>query len=318
MLKTIVVAARDRERLAEITSVATRYGLDLLLSRMGLAKGDDGAPPPDLPRRTRQALEALGPTYVKLGQILATRADLLPPEWIAEFESLHSAAPTLPFDTLQPALEEALGEKVDTAFASFDPQPLAAASMAQVHRATLHDGREVVVKIRRPGIRRAMEADLRLITHLAGIVEASSKEARRFQPRALVQQLLDTLLEELDFTHEGRNADRLRCRLLVEGANGPTDLEADSILSDRGILVVPDIVANAGGVTVSYFEWVQGSQQFFWSEQEVNNRLIQLMQRAFREVHAVSERRRVTLRTAALMRGIERIAEAKRVRGVFP
>jgi len=81
---------------------------------------------------------------------------------------------------------------------------------------------------------------------------------------------------------------------------------------------VPDIVANAGGVTVSYFEWLQGSQQFFWSEQEVNSRLIQLMQKAFRDVHTVAEQRKVGMRTAALMRGIERITEAKRVRGVFP
>jgi glutamate dehydrogenase (NAD(P)+) len=114
------------------------------------------------------------------------------------------------------------------------------------------------------------------------------------------------------------NAKRLRCRLMVEGANGPTNLDADSVLAERGILVVPDILANAGGVTVSYFEWLQGSQQYFWSEQEVNSRLIQLMQRAFREVHATSEQRKVNLRTAALMRGIERICEAKRVRGVFP
>ena len=112
--------------------------------------------------------------------------------------------------------------------------------------------------------------------------------------------------------------DRSKGRLLVEGANGPTDLEADAILAERRVLVVPDIVANAGGVTVSYFEWLQGSQQFFWSEQEVNNRLIQLMQRAFRDVHQKSEQRKVSLRTAALMRGIERIYEAKRVRGVFP
>jgi len=83
-------------------------------------------------------------------------------------------------------------------------------------------------------------------------------------------------------------------------------------------MVVPDIVANAGGVTVSYFEWLQGIQQFFWSEQEVNNRLIQLMQRAFREVYQTAEQRKVGLRTAALMRGIARITEAKRVRGVFP
>jgi glutamate dehydrogenase (NAD(P)+) len=115
-----------------------------------------------------------------------------------------------------------------------------------------------------------------------------------------------------------RNAPRLKCRLMVEGANGPTDLEADAILGERGITVVPDILANAGGVTVSYFEWVQGSQQYFWSEQEVNSRLIQLMQRAFRDVHQTAEQRKVPMRTAALMRGIERICEAKRVRGVFP
>ncbi|BAV63970.1 ABC1 kinase family protein [Sphingobium cloacae] len=211
MLKTLVVAARDRERLAEISAVAARYGLDVLLARLGLGQDrDSGSEPPDLPRRTRQALEALGPTFVKLGQILATRRDLLPDPWVAEFEKLHSEAPTLPFDALRPRLEEALGEPPETAFAHFDTAPLAAASMAQVHRATLRDGNEVVVKIRRPGIRQKMQADLRLITHLAAIVESGSREARHFQPRALVGQLLDTVLEELDFTQEGRNADRLR------------------------------------------------------------------------------------------------------------
>ncbi|MGH0033244.1 MAG: Glu/Leu/Phe/Val family dehydrogenase [Myxococcota bacterium] len=114
------------------------------------------------------------------------------------------------------------------------------------------------------------------------------------------------------------NADALKCRLLVEGANGPTDLEADAILNDRGIPVVPDILANAGGVTVSYFEWLQGLQQYFWTEEEVNTKLITLMQRAFREVHHVADERGVSLRTGALMRGIERVKEAKRVRGVFP
>jgi glutamate dehydrogenase (NAD(P)+) len=116
----------------------------------------------------------------------------------------------------------------------------------------------------------------------------------------------------------GENADRVQCRLMVEGANGPTTLEADQILRSRGIFVVPDILANAGGVTVSYFEWVQGLQQFFWTEEEVNNRLIRLMQRAFDGVLGVAQREKVEMRTAAMMRGIERIKEAKRRRGVFP
>jgi hypothetical protein len=108
------------------------------------------------------------------------------------------------------------------------------------------------------------------------------------------------------------------CRLLVEGANGPTSLEADAILANRGVYVVPDILANAGGVTVSYFEWVQGLQHFLWTEEEVNNRLIGLMQQAFREVLAVAAAKSCDLRTAALMRGIGRITEAKRRRGIFP
>ncbi len=245
MLKTLAVAARDRQRLAEIAAVATRFGLDLLLARLGLATASgadpDATDPPDLPRRTRQALEALGPTYVKLGQILATRQDLLPEAWIAEFGRLHSDAPTLDFETLRPRLEAVLGEPVETAFARFDTTPLAAASMAQVHRAQLRDRGEVVVKIRRPGIRRRMEADLRLITHLAGIVEAGSREARRFQPKALVQQLLDTVLEELDFTQEGRNADRLR---------------AD--LADNPAIVIPAIHWPLSAQDVLVMDYVEG------------------------------------------------------------
>jgi len=116
----------------------------------------------------------------------------------------------------------------------------------------------------------------------------------------------------------GENAERIRCRILAEGANGPTTLEADEILRKRGVFVVPDILANAGGVTVSYFEWVQDAQQFFWTEEEVNTRLIQIMQRAFRDVLKVAEAKAIDLRTAAMMRGIHRVAEAKRRRGVFP
>ncbi len=114
------------------------------------------------------------------------------------------------------------------------------------------------------------------------------------------------------------NAAKLKCKLVVEGANGPTTTEADDILEDMGVLVVPDILSNAGGVTVSYFEWLQGLQQFFWSEEEVNRRLIDIMKAAYADIERVSQERGVTLRTAALMQGISRINEAKRRRGVFP
>ncbi|WDF71356.1 ABC1 kinase family protein [Novosphingobium sp. KACC 22771] len=222
MIKTLLIAGRDRNRLGEILHVASRFGLGVILQRFGIERpADVGEADPDadttsLARRTRLALEELGPTFVKLGQILATRGDLLPAEWIAELEQLHSRAPTLAFEDLRPAVEDALGQPPETAFAWFDPAPLAAASMAQVHRATLPDGREVVLKIRRPGIRPRMEADLRLIAQLAAIVEGASAEARRFAPTAMMRQLAEAISEELDFTTEGRNADRLRADFAQE------------------------------------------------------------------------------------------------------
>jgi glutamate dehydrogenase (NAD(P)+) len=115
-----------------------------------------------------------------------------------------------------------------------------------------------------------------------------------------------------------RNADRVHAKIVVEGANGPTTPEADSILTDRGILVIPDILANAGGVIVSYFEWVQGLQYHFWRESEINSRLQEIMTRAFNQVNATAKRERVDLRTAALMVGIGRVAEAFRLRGLYP
>jgi len=114
------------------------------------------------------------------------------------------------------------------------------------------------------------------------------------------------------------NADRLKCRLLVEGANGPTSLEADAILRDRGVVVIPDIHANAGGVTCSNFEWVQSSQKIFWTESEVNHKLIELMQQAYRRVRDAATAQEIDMRRAALRLGIQRIAQAKRTRGVFP
>jgi glutamate dehydrogenase (NAD(P)+) len=120
---------------------------------------------------------------------------------------------------------------------------------------------------------------------------------------------------EMQITKE--NAGRLQCRILAEGANGPTTLEADAILKEREIFLVPDILANAGGVVVSYFEWVQDLQNFFWTEQEVNQKLRDILVRAFHEVLRMSQRENVDMRSAALMIGIDRVARAMLWRGLY-
>ena len=120
---------------------------------------------------------------------------------------------------------------------------------------------------------------------------------------------------EMQITKE--NADRLQCRILAEGANGPTTLEADAVLKEKGVFLIPDILANAGGVVVSYFEWVQDLQNFFWTEEEVNQKLRDILVRAFREVLDMSQREKVDMRLAALMIGIERVERAMLWRGLY-
>ncbi|HXV72207.1 MAG TPA: Glu/Leu/Phe/Val dehydrogenase [Acidimicrobiia bacterium] len=114
------------------------------------------------------------------------------------------------------------------------------------------------------------------------------------------------------------NAPDIKAKLIIEGANNPTTLEADDMLRERGVFIVPDILANAGGVTVSYFEWVQDVQKYFWSENETVGRLREIMTRAFDDVHSIAINEKVDMRTAALIKGIRRVADAKLVRGVFP
>jgi glutamate dehydrogenase (NAD(P)+) len=117
--------------------------------------------------------------------------------------------------------------------------------------------------------------------------------------------------------HAG-NADKVQARIVAEGANGPTTMEADAILADKGVFVIPDVLANSGGVTVSYFEWVQDLQNYFWSENETVARLREIMAKAFDEVLSISIRDKVDMRTAALIKGVRRVAAAKLARGVYP
>src|SRR5437588_10888958 len=115
-----------------------------------------------------------------------------------------------------------------------------------------------------------------------------------------------------------KNAHQLRCRVLAEAANGPTTPEADAILNDADMFIIPDILCNAGGVTVSYFEWVQDIQQFLWSEEQVHEKLQELMLRAFHQVRALARERSFSMRLAALSLGVQKIANEKLKRGLYP
>jgi glutamate dehydrogenase (NAD(P)+) len=122
----------------------------------------------------------------------------------------------------------------------------------------------------------------------------------------------------LEHAVNAENADRVRAKVIVEGANGPVTPEADRILEDRGVLLLPDVLANAGGVVVSYFEWVQGLQEYFWKEAEVNAKLNDIMTRAFAETWSISEQRSIPLRQAAYVCAVGRVAEATTIRGLYP
>jgi glutamate dehydrogenase (NAD(P)+) len=114
------------------------------------------------------------------------------------------------------------------------------------------------------------------------------------------------------------NANKIRAKIIIEGANGPTIPAADDILHDKGVLVVPDVIANAGGVTVSYFEWVQDFSSFFWTEEEINQRLTRIMREAFTAVWHLADEKKVTLRTAAFIVACTRVLQAREMRGLYP
>ncbi len=225
MLIDTLGGARDLGRAQEIAAVLVKHGLGDLVRRMGLADAlaraghvlhleqADALARLEPPVQVRRALEELGPTFVKLGQILAGRADLFGPEWIAEFGRLHSRVPPVPLEDLRPQLREDLGGEPEAVFARFDPEPFAAASIAQVHRARLHDGTEVVVKIRRPGIHDKIEADLRLLERVAGAVEEDWPALKPYRPRALVREFAKSRRRELDLAAERRHAERSAANL---------------------------------------------------------------------------------------------------------
>lgn len=221
MLWETFSVVRDLSRLHEIASVLIRYGwgdfvrvlgMGSVLERAGrilhwkTTENEWDQLEPAV--RFRLALEELGPTFIKLGQLLSTRVDVFSPAWIEELEKLQSHVPPVPFEEVEADVLAILGMPLEQVFAEFDREPFASASIAQVHRARLLDGTRVVVKIRRPGLERKVEADLRIMQHVARLVEHEYSEAKRFQPVAMVGYFRRSLRHELDLLTEAHHMAR--------------------------------------------------------------------------------------------------------------
>jgi len=214
-------AARDLGRLHQIASILIRYGFADMVKRLGMSnvleqagkvlrwKDAEQMARMETHERVRRAIEEIGSTFIKLGQIMATRVDLFPPEWIAELEKLQDNVTPKPFEVLKRQLEEDLGGPPEDIFTHIDKTALAAGSIAQVHRATLDSGDQVILKIRYPGARHTMETDLRLLMRLAEIAEKQIPEAKQYRPKDVVRQLTLSLRKELDLATECRHAERI-------------------------------------------------------------------------------------------------------------
>lgn len=214
-------------RALNISAILARYRLDEFLSAAHLFRpmrllrvfSPAGKAVSEMPRgeRLRLALNEMGPVYVKFGQILSTRRDLLPPDIADELALLQDQVPPFPGEQARAIVEEALGERVEAVFAGFDEQPLASASIAQVHAATLKDGREVVVKVVRPGIRKQLRRDIDLLLYIAGLADRYWEGSERVRPREIIAEFESFVFDELDMQREAANASMLRRNF--EGSN---------------------------------------------------------------------------------------------------
>jgi ubiquinone biosynthesis protein len=241
-------------RLIRIIFVALRYRLDeLVLSSIkhplahGLLRIVRLGRTPRTPRgrRLRLALESLGPIFVKFGQVLSTRRDLIPLDVAQELALLQDRVPPFPSEQAARCVQEALGESPHTLFKSFDTDPIASASIAQVHFAVLRDGREVAVKVLRPGMLKIIEKDLRLLRVLSGLVERLAPDGRRLKPREVVAEFDKYLHDELDLIREASNCSQLRRNFGPETGR-------------EHLLMVPEVVWEYCATTVFTMERMRG------------------------------------------------------------
>jgi ubiquinone biosynthesis protein len=198
---------RSIARVTEIGRVATRHGFGYLVDRR---RATDGEPDGDRGRRLREMLDELGPTFVKFGQLLSTRPDVVPPDIIVELQKLQDDVRPFPIEDVERVVHEELGLGIERAFLSFDEQPIAAASIGQVHRATLPNHEDVVVKVQRPSAPRQIESDLRLMASVARLARERVRQLDFLDTGELVDEFGRSIRQELDYQQEARNAEAFR------------------------------------------------------------------------------------------------------------
>jgi len=212
---------KNINRLRQIVNILIKYGFDYFVKQLGLinliSKGEkilklkpSKIAQLPLPIRIRLTLEELGPTFVKLGQILSTRPDLIPQNYITELQKLQDKVPPFAYDQVEQIIKKELGANILKIFKSFEQKPLAAASLGQVHQAILKDGEKVVVKVQRPDIEKIIETDLDILFDLARLTEKHIPASRLYDPVGIAEEFAKTIRAELDYGTEGRNAERFK------------------------------------------------------------------------------------------------------------
>jgi ubiquinone biosynthesis protein len=245
-------AAQQRSlgRLTEITQVAVRHGFGYFIRRNRLgdllpggARSDGEATASDRGRRLREMLDELGPTFVKFGQLLSTRPDVIPPDIVAELRGLQDDVTPFGFNQVREVVEEDLGLTIERAFLEFDAVPMASASIGQVHRAVLPDGQEVAVKVQRPAAPAQIESDLGLLYQAARLLRERVKALEFIDPEELVDEFARSIRLELDYGHEARNAEAFHRNFARE----------------HGV-VVPKVIRQYSSSRVLTLEFVRGTK----------------------------------------------------------
>ncbi|HWI55332.1 MAG TPA: AarF/ABC1/UbiB kinase family protein [Desulfobacteria bacterium] len=212
-------------RYREIVNIISKHGLKSLLDAFGLNSGigvlwrrrDEEQQPANTAERLRVVLQELGPTFIKLGQILSTRPDLLPPVFITELEKLQDKVPSVEFPQIKAILEQETGRNIDQIFSRLDTVPMASASIGQVHEAFMLSGEHVVVKVQRAGVERVIDTDLEILYDVANVLEARTIWGKHYNVVQMVEEFSRSIREELDYSIEGRNAEKMRNNLTDDG-----------------------------------------------------------------------------------------------------